>query len=216
MKKMLALVMASVMALSLLTGCGGNGGSAASGPAEYSAENPINLRLASDAPAEHVATGLNNALCALVAEKTEGRVTMKYFPSSQLGSYETVYEELMMGSIDAAQITVPDAIDARLGIAYLPYYALSYDEAKVLFAPDSYVGTLMNDITSSQGVRWMGFCLEGFIGMGTTKEPANLDSDDLAADKHIKIRTASMLTLRNYSLRFKMIFAFCRRKKVVR
>ena len=197
--RLVALVMASVMALSLLTGCGGSsssGSASAGSAADYSAENPMELRLASDAPAEHVATGLNNDLCALVAEKTEGRVTMKYFPSSQLGSYETVYEELMMGSIDAAQITVPDAIDARLGIAYLPYYALSYEQAKVLFAPDSYVGNLMAEITATQGVKWMGFCLEGFIGMGTTKEPKNLDNADLAADKGIKIRTASMQTLR--------------------
>ena len=200
-KRLIALVMASVMALSLLTGCGGNGGSASTGSsgsaAEYSAENPIKLRLASDAPAEHVATGLNNDLCALVAEKTEGRVTMQYFPSSQLGGSETVYEEMMMGSIDAAQITAPDAMDARLGIAYLPYYALSYEQAATLFAPDSYVGQMMKDICAGHGVRWMGFCLEGFIGMGTTKEPKNLDSADLAADKGIKIRTASMLTLRN-------------------
>ena len=197
-KRLIALVMACVMALSLLTACGGGtGGSSTGEAAEYSAENPINLRLASDAPAEHVATGLNNDLCALVAEKTEGRVTMQYFPSSQLGGYETVYEEMMMGSIDCAQITAPDAMDARLGIAYLPYYALSYDQASVLFAPDSFVGQMMKEICGSHGVRWMGFCLEGFIGMGTTKEPANLDSDDLAADKNIKIRTASMLTLRN-------------------
>jgi TRAP-type C4-dicarboxylate transport system substrate-binding protein len=38
--------------------------------------------------------------------------------------------------------------------------------------------------------------VEGFIGMGTTKEPKNLDNADLAADKGIKIRTASMQTLR--------------------
>ena len=194
--RLVALVMVCAMALSLLTGCGGSSSSGSTGgAAEYSAENPLELRLASDAPAEHVATGLNNDLCALVAEKTEGRVTMKYFPSSQLGSYETVYEELMMGSIDAAQITVPDAIDARLGIAYLPYYALSYEQAKVLFAPDSYVGNLMAEITATQGVKWMGFCLEGFIGLGSTKRLTD-DGLTIEADKGIKCRSANMVTFR--------------------
>ena len=75
MKKMLALVMACVMALSLVA-CGG-GGSASSGPAEYSAENPLQLRLASDAPLEHIATGLNEDVCAAIAEKTEGRVQVQ-------------------------------------------------------------------------------------------------------------------------------------------
>ena len=42
--------------------------------------------------------------------------------------------------------------------------------------------------------------VEGFIGMGTTKEPKNLDNADLTADKGIKIRTAlAMLKLKKYA-----------------
>ena len=38
-----------------------------------------------------------------------------------------------MGAVDMAQITIPDAVDARLGAAYLPYYATSFEEAKILY-----------------------------------------------------------------------------------
>ncbi len=101
-------VIAFVLVLSLIfafTGCGGGGGDG--GVAEYSADNPITLRLASDAPKEHIATGLNKDACAMVEERTEGRVKVQYFPASQLGDYLTVYEEIVRGTIDLAQITIP-------------------------------------------------------------------------------------------------------------
>ena len=194
MKKMMALVMACVMALSLMTGCGGGGGSASSGPAEYSAENPLTLRLASDAPLEHIATGLNEDVCAAIAEKTEGRIQVQYLGASTLGSYETVYEELMMGTVDFAQITLPDATDPLLGCAYLPYYATNYEQAKDLLAPDGVMAPTIGEITAEQGVRFLGFCLEGFIGLGSTKEIPNLL--DVTADKGIKCRSANMVTFR--------------------
>lgn len=194
MKKMLALVMACVMALSLVA-CGGSSSSGSSGSAaEYSAENPLTLRLASDAPLEHIATGLNEDVCAAIAEKTEGRVQVQYLGASTLGSYETVYEELMMGTIDFAQITLPDATDPLLGCAYLPYYATNYEQAKELLAPDGVMATTIGEITASQGVRFLGFCLEGFIGLGSTVEIPNLL--DIEADKGVKCRSANMVTFR--------------------
>ena len=194
MKKMLALVMACVMALSLVA-CGGSSGSGSSGSAaEYSAENPLTLRLASDAPLEHIATGLNEDVCAAIAEKTEGRVQVQYLGASTLGSYETVYEELMMGTIDFAQITLPDATDPLLGCAYLPYYATNYEQAKELLAPDGVMATTIGEITAAQGVRFLGFCLEGFIGLGSTVEIPNLL--DIEADKGVKCRSANMVTFR--------------------
>lgn len=191
-KRLLALVMASAMALSLLTGCGGG---SSSGPADYSAENPLKLRLASDAPTEHIATGLNNNICEEIAERTEGRVQVQYLGASTLGSYETVYEELMMGTVDFAQITLPDATDPLLGCAYLPYYATNFEQAKELLAPDGVMGTTIGEITAQQGVRWLGFCLEGFIGLGSTKR-LNGDGLDPTADKGIKCRSANMVTFR--------------------
>ncbi len=195
MKKMLALVMACVMALSLIA-CGGSSSSgSAGGAAEYSAENPLQLRLASDAPLEHIATGLNEGVCAAIAEKTEGRVQVQYLGASTLGGYETVYEELMMGTIDFAQITLPDATNPLLGCAYLPYYATNYEQAKDLLAPDGVMATTIGEITAEQGVRFLGFCLEGFIGLGSTL-PLTGDGLDPTVDKGIKCRSANMVTFR--------------------
>jgi TRAP-type C4-dicarboxylate transport system substrate-binding protein len=194
------VAIALVLVLSVLTACGGgsaggsssaggtsSGGSAASGDA-------ITLKLASDAPVDHIATVLNQEAAALVEERTDGRVKVQYFGASQLGGYETVYEELSAGSIDIAQITVPDATDSRLGAAYLPYYATSYEEAKILYGQDSYMTKTFADLVAADKVRFLGWVLEGFIGMGVVVEPTDVFTP--GTPKGIKLRSPAMATFR--------------------
>ncbi len=193
-KKFLAVILSLALVLTLLSGCGGGGNEGGEGGGEGETIKPIVLRLASDAPLEHIATGLNNGACEKVKERTDGRVEVQYYPASQLGSYETVYEEIVIGSVDIAQITVPDALDSRLGAAYLPYYATSFDEAKILYAPDAYISNVFSDLTAENGVRFMGWVLEGFIGMGVIEDPDNVMEP--GADKGIKLRSPAMATFR--------------------
>ncbi|MGI6730595.1 MAG: TRAP transporter substrate-binding protein DctP [Anaerovoracaceae bacterium] len=188
-KKIIALLMVLALILSSFAGCGGGGGGKT---VEYSAENPLVLRLASDAPAEHIATGLNNDACAMVEERTEGRVKVQYFPASQLGDYNTVYEEIVRGTIDLAQITIPESIDPRLGAPYLPYYALNYDEVRTLFAPDSFMCQELGKLTAETNVRFLGIVLEGFIGQGYVKEPTDIFTP--GTNKYVKSRSPSMVT----------------------
>ena len=182
---MLSLVLTS------LVGCGG-GGDGAGEAAEYSADNPIVLRLASDAPTEHIATGLNLEACEMVEERTEGRVKVQYFGAGALGDYNTVYEEVVRGTIDLAQISIPEAIDPRLGAPYLPYYATNYEEVKELYAPDSFMCQELGKYTAATNVRFLGIVLEGFIGMGFVKEPNDIFNPE--SNKGVKTRSPSMVT----------------------
>ncbi|MCL1982570.1 MAG: TRAP transporter substrate-binding protein DctP [Clostridiales bacterium] len=180
-----ALILALVCGA--FAGCGGSGGGGSN-------DETIVLKLASDAPVDHIATRLNTAAADKVKERTNGRVTIDYYGASQLGSYESVYQEIVMGTVDIAQITVPDALDARLGSAYLPYYATSFDEAEVLYAPDSYMTKVFAELTAQNGVRFLGWVLEGFIGMGVVKDPTNVFEP--GAPKGIKLRSPAMATFR--------------------
>lgn len=186
MKKTLVIISIMALALSSFAAYGGD--------VDYDAKNPKVFRLASDAPVDHMSTRLNEQLVKLVAKKTEGRVKIAYYPASQLGSYETVYEEVMMGAIDAAQITIPDASDARLGAAYLPYYATGFKDGKVLFGPDSYLVSVIKGICATQNVDFVGFVVEGFIGLGVKKDPENVMIP--GANKNLAIRSPAMATFR--------------------
>ncbi|MEL7655745.1 MAG: hypothetical protein AAGU75_07540, partial [Bacillota bacterium] len=70
-KKLIVILLTLTLVITGFTGCGGGGGGSESGG---DSTEPIVLRLASDAPLEHIATGLNEEACALVEERTEGRV----------------------------------------------------------------------------------------------------------------------------------------------
>lgn len=188
--KLTACLMVLVMVVLSFAACGGGSGDGDSGG--NASGDTVTLRLASDAPQDHIATKLNEEACELIEEQTEGRVKVTYHGASALGSYESVYEELMMGSIDLAQITVPDATDVRLGMAYLPYYATSYEEAKILYAADSYMSEEFAKLNAENDVTFAGWVLEGFIGMGTVREPKDVMTP--GADKSMKLRSPAMST----------------------
>lgn len=188
-RKIIGLVLTLSLILTAFAGCGG-GGEGGDGDAT----KPIKLRLASDAPLEHIATGLNEEAAAKVKERTEGRVEIEYYPASQLGGYETVYEEIVRGTIDMGQITIPDALDARLGAAYVPYYAKNFEEAKILYAPDSYLSGVLGEVTAQNGVKFLGTVLEGYIGMGFVSEPADMMTPGV--NKKVKTRSPAMMTFR--------------------
>ncbi|MEN1758964.1 TRAP transporter substrate-binding protein DctP [Anoxynatronum sibiricum] len=155
----------------LLTACGGssgdNGGQAAS-------DEPMVLRLATDHPVDHMATRSANAIAEEVEEKTNGRIKINIYPASQLGGYDTVYEEIVRGTIDMAHITIPDSLDSRLGAAYTPYLTTGYEEAKVVYAPGSFLSEKFVEYNEALGVKFLGFYLEGYIGMSAKKEPRDL------------------------------------------
>lgn len=195
-KKWIVMLLILALVLTGFTGCGGSKGGSGGGDVSGSegSGEPIVLRLASDAPLEHIATGLNEEACELVKERTDGRVEIEYFPASQLGGYETVYEEIVRGTIDLGQITIPDALDARLGAAYVPYYAKSFDEAKILYAPDSYLSGVIGGLTEQNGVKFLGTVLEGFIGMAFVSEPNAMTTP--GTNKKVKTRSPAMATFR--------------------
>ena len=183
-----------ILALVCIAGAGCGGGGGGGGGGDDATVESITLRLASDAPMDHIATRLNEAACQKVEDRTDGRVKINYYGGSQLGSYESVYEELVRGTVDIAQISVPDALDSRLGAPYLPYYATSWEEAAILYSPDSYMSQVFAEITATQDVRFLGWVLEGFIGMGVVIDPTNVFEP--GAPKGIKLRSPAMATFR--------------------
>lgn len=164
------ILMAVVLCASLiLSACGGGGGGAAADPDE-----PMVWRMATDHPIDHMATRSAKAIAAEIEEKTEGRIKITVHPASQLGGYDTVYDEIIRGTIELAHITIPDALDSRLGAAYTPYLTTGYDEAKVVYAPDSFLSQKFVEYNEVLGVKFLGFYLEGYIGLGTKREPRDL------------------------------------------
>ena len=159
-------------------------------PGISSAAPEMTLRFAGQVPVEHTATRLMNDIAKEVKEKTNGRIEIIVYPANQLGDYTLVFEELIRGTIDMAAISVPSQFDPRLEATYINGIAKNFDDAKRVFASDGWLFKKMDELTSRLGVKLLGFQVEGFIGIGSTKpviEPLNPK-----VDKGILVRIPNM------------------------
>lgn len=139
-------------------------------PNDLLAQKKKVLRIAGMNPPDYPATKQMYELKKVIDEGTEGRYELKVFPSNQLGDYVQVYEEIMRGSIDLAQITIPSQFDKRLELNFFPYLAETFADLEKRFSQDGYVYKTLDKVHAELGVKLLGFSVEGMAGVGSTKE----------------------------------------------
>ena len=138
MKKILATLLTFVMVFAL-TACAGGGGTAPAAPAPAPAPAPaadggttpapapeapadtaqapeIIMRLAEIHSADFPTTLGNFEFARLVNERTNGRIQIDVFPGGQLGDETAVVQELVMGTIEFARVSVSPATGFSPGL----------------------------------------------------------------------------------------------------
>ncbi len=156
------------------------------GVSAVEAADNVVLRYANQHPVEHAATIAAQNAAAEIAEKTQGRVTIEIYPANQLGDWTQVYEEVMMGTIDMANTTVPETYDARIAAGMLPFLAQDYAELQIVMAPGSFLATTMEELQAEYGIQFLGYVCEGFSGIGT--DGPVTDPAVIGADKGVLVR----------------------------
>lgn len=188
-KRILALSLTMAMAISL-TACGGKKGETPAASGDVSDFTPIVLKFGNQHPADGTATESDKRICDAIAEATEGRVTVDLYTDSSLGDYTSIFDEVMMGTIDMAHITAPDNQDARMSGSMLPYLGSSYDELKVAYDPDNYLYKTVYEAGQGLGIHTFGFYCEGFSGIGVADELT--DAATAGTDKGAIVRVPSV------------------------
>lgn len=190
MKKFVAAFLASVLALSLMAGCGASGAASTSAPPEGSSGAP-----AGDGQVYEVIFAHGNspdtphhqaaeAFKKVVEEKSGGRITVNLFHSNSLGSAMECFEALQNGSM---QVTfVPTArlsgYAPELQIFDLPF--LFPDAASRFKVLDSDIGQdLLAGLAKQQVIPI------GFYDDGAKQMTANKPLVSLADFKGVKFRT---------------------------
>ena len=119
-KRVLSMLLATLIFGTLLGGCGSNQETSASDADNiedsFVAAEGRELRLSLPVP-EGTDT-YNQAVEAktYIEEKTNGELTVTLFPANTLGDWTQVFDELMMGSIDMAISNSPDTYNPILGV----------------------------------------------------------------------------------------------------
>lgn len=183
-------------AMVVVAGCGGSNNATNNNASSSPSASPssggssggekVKIRLSGLYPDEHPTTQSLIQFKEEVEKNSNGQIEVTVYPANQLGDYTLVYEELMKGTIEMGVITVPTQFDSNLNINSINYLAETYDQAKDIFAPGSYLFNTNVDLHKALGVKFLGFHFEGMTGIGTTKELTN--PADPTTDKGILLR----------------------------
>lgn len=104
---------------------------------------------------------------ALIEEKSAGRMQVEVFYQGELGGQQELFDQLIRGNVDM-MITWPQtSYDERVGVNYIPYLVLGWDDAIAAFASDGWVQELMAPIYEDIGLKYIGPFPEGFGGVAT-------------------------------------------------
>ena len=195
MKKMLALILALVMSLSLVA-CGGND-TAAETPADDGAADEMptyELRLASvSVPGNHQTVALEDA-AAKIAELTDGHVQIKVYPNSALGDNSIVYGQVMTGDIDMCLGTIVSSYNTGFDALSLPFLATSYEDYAEVYAEGSFMYDYIASLCAENGVKLLGFFNTGFNGIGAKTLPTEYFATlNDASEKDVLLRVPPIL-----------------------
>ncbi len=151
------------------------------------AEN-MTLRFAGVFPIDHQGTKMMEQVAADVAAADVG-LKIDVFPANQLGSGESLFEDVARGNIDLAAAFIYADNDPRLEFLSMPFLVGGWDDMNnVMRDMDSEFNRILQEITGDYGVRVIAQNPEGFVGIVATQEPTNWNSFE---DKGMNIRVWS-------------------------
>ncbi|BDH62707.1 C4-dicarboxylate ABC transporter [Lysinibacillus sp. PLM2] len=183
MKKWLLLTIISAFAL-VLAACGGGGGNEATSSEEYTAENPLIIKFSHVTAIDSVKGKAADYFAQLVDEKTEGKVKVEVYPSSQLYGDADELDALMSGNVHmiAPSVTKMVKLDPRWQYVDMPF--LFEDEEHVQAFFDSEVAqSLFNaDALAANDIMGKAFWPNGFKNFSSNKNQL-VKPEDFAGQK---------------------------------
>ncbi|ATG75414.1 hypothetical protein CGX12_06405 [Zobellella denitrificans] len=164
-----AVALASALALSPLTA--------------LSAET---LRLSAIEPPTSTVVAFANAFSARVRQYSQDSIDIKVYPSSQLGDWVEVHEQVMEGTIDLALQPLSNSFNEVLALQWFPYAALDFESGRDAFSEGGVVHEIINEALAEQDIKILGAFVSGMGGIVYTRPaPAPRDPN---ASQGLKIR----------------------------
>src|SRR5690625_1952735 len=168
--KRLSLVAALFTLIILLVGCGkGDTTEGTDNSGESSSGDNVELRLGHVTQESHPFHIGAQHFADLVEEKTNGEVTIKIFPSRQLGDDRELLEQIINGSLDMGVISSPlfGGYTPILDSLQLPFLINSYELEREAIT-SSEMEAMLDSLSDSIGVKGLGI-FEGGIDRKSTR-----------------------------------------------
>ncbi len=180
MKRFAALATALVMILSMLTACGG----ASTSESSSSSDPTFTFKVGHVQTAEHPYTLGLQYFADLLEERSDGKMKVEIYVSSQLGNESDLIEGMQLGTVDMAlTATAPLAnFSNSVVVLDLPYLFESKEHAFNVL--DSEIGDEMFQELETAGIKGLAYFDNGFMFIHTSTGPI-VTPDDMAG---LKIR----------------------------
>lgn len=188
MKKKICFILTMVLLTAALIGCGGSGSGGESDKEVYQ------LRLATHYNFEHLGYASLERIKEELESKSDGRLEITIYPSSQLGDYTLTFQELSEGTVDLALIPIPSEYDSRLEMNFIPYLVNDYESMENAFGEDSYFFGKYSEIMSDLNIQLLGIYAEGMIGLGFSEYPEGYKdvNDTSVAKSNLLVRAPAI------------------------
>lgn len=189
MKKIISAILAASMAACVLTACGGSSAPASSAaPAAPAASseaapaapaNAVVLKCGTKMSTESVEGQAFQHFADLVAEKTNGEVTVDIYPSEQLGDTSTQMDNLQLGTQDLyiEGIALWARYDSIFDYGNIPFLFTSYEDYQAKTLGD--VDAKEQEVLLANGMRMLTTnrnWIRGPYRVLVTTEPFSVDS----------------------------------------
>lgn len=194
MKKIFALILTLVMAMSLVA-CGG--GKKEEAPAAPAVDDTVyELSWAGISATDAVDTWIGEEIAARVAEATNDKVQIKVYPANQLGDLSQAYDEIINGSIDMGLFTIYGTYDIIQEAVYTPFLTTNYEAFEEVYGREGFLYKALDEAQASRGVKLLGFWPSGYLGLGFAKLTTSTDDlFDCTAKKNELLRVPGMDTM---------------------
>lgn len=150
-------------------------------PAMAEEQKPVTLKLASTIAVGAPGDKAGEAFKAMVEERTNGLVTIDYYPASQLGKADEAVEQMMEGTIDMVWQTLEwyNALQKDWSVLNLGFSVGSKEQLQAFFASEKNE-EICNNLIEEDGIRMLAMGGIGTPRVLISKFPVNT-AEDLAA-----------------------------------
>jgi len=146
-------------------------------PAAAGAQQPVTIRLGHVGFPGSIFDIMSNKFAKDVNEALKGRVEVKVFHSSQLGSDEAMIKGIRVAAPEmVAPSTVMSTVDQRFGVFEMPYLIVNRAHMKKV-AEDKRVQKALFDPLPARGIRLLGVWENGFRHITNNRRPIKYPGD---------------------------------------
>lgn len=102
-----------------------------------------------------------------IKEKSAGRMKVDIYYQGELGGQQELFDQLVKGNIDMMLTWPQTSYDERLGVNYIPYLTLGWDDALKAYDKDGWLKNILDPVYADIGLKYFGPYPEGFGGIAT-------------------------------------------------